>query len=199
MKKIIFCSLLSLSSFAHGANLFDQLTTPNRNNYTGTVGVNFTVGAANLSVTHLGFQDANLDGLASSHLVGIWDNSGTLIASATIQSGTASTLVDNWRYESLAGPVTLFAGLDYTIGGFVSNAGDVWSDNGGSASVTSSSDITVNQEVFVGSTFTRPTSIGGGDSLRWAPANATFTSVPEPSSTALLGLGGLALLLRRKK
>ena len=27
----------------------------------------------------------------------------------------------------------------------------------------------------------------------------TITSVPEPSSTALLGLGGLALILRRKK
>lgn len=29
--------------------------------------------------------------------------------------------------------------------------------------------------------------------------NATFTVVPEPSSTALLGLGGLALILRRRK
>jgi len=28
---------------------------------------------------------------------------------------------------------------------------------------------------------------------------ATFTTVPEPSSTALLGLGGLALILRRRK
>ena len=26
-----------------------------------------------------------------------------------------------------------------------------------------------------------------------------FTAVPEPSSTALLGLGGLALILRRRK
>jgi hypothetical protein len=29
--------------------------------------------------------------------------------------------------------------------------------------------------------------------------NLSFTSVPEPSSTALLGLGGLALILRRRK
>jgi len=29
--------------------------------------------------------------------------------------------------------------------------------------------------------------------------NVTFNPVPEPSSTALLGLGGLALILRRRK
>ena len=30
-------------------------------------------------------------------------------------------------------------------------------------------------------------------------SEVTLTTIPEPSSTALLGLGGLALLLRRKK
>ena len=29
--------------------------------------------------------------------------------------------------------------------------------------------------------------------------DVSFVSVPEPSSTALLGLGGLALMLRRRK
>jgi hypothetical protein len=29
--------------------------------------------------------------------------------------------------------------------------------------------------------------------------NLNITSVPEPSSTALLGLGGLALIFRRRK
>jgi len=33
---------------------------------------------------------------------------------------------------------------------------------------------------------------GGGDTIQ-------FTAVPEPSSTALLGLGGLALLMRRRR
>ena len=34
------------------------------------------------------------------------------------------------------------------------------------------------------------------DSLNYG---VTYTAVPEPSSTALLGLGGLALMLRRRK
>ena len=34
---------------------------------------------------------------------------------------------------------------------------------------------------------------------RWQAVAVQFTSVPEPSSTALIGLGGLALILRRRK
>lgn len=43
----------------------------------------------------------------------------------------------------------------------------------------------------------------GGSITTWAPggtdAQLTITAVPEPSSTALLGLGGLSLMLRRKR
>ncbi|MGB0775997.1 MAG: PEP-CTERM sorting domain-containing protein [Akkermansiaceae bacterium] len=38
----------------------------------------------------------------------------------------------------------------------------------------------------------------GSQSASYAPPS-DFTVVPEPSSTALLGLGGLALLARRRR
>ena len=38
---------------------------------------------------------------------------------------------------------------------------------------------------------------GGGENSFFS--NITLTAIPEPSSTALLGLGGLALILRRRK
>jgi hypothetical protein len=41
--------------------------------------------------------------------------------------------------------------------------------------------------------------IGGANSTFHVFDNISVTSVPEPSSTALLGLGGLALILRRRK
>jgi hypothetical protein len=43
--------------------------------------------------------------------------------------------------------------------------------------------------------------VNGGGSYRWQDMDFQFsaTAVPEPSSTALLGLGGLALMLRRKR
>ena len=43
--------------------------------------------------------------------------------------------------------------------------------------------------------------LGGGDGTKRAPMNGfqIVESVPEPSTTALLGLGGLALVFRRRK
>ena len=43
----------------------------NRDNYTGTVGGSFQVGATPVPVTHLGYYDMNNDGLNQSHRVGI--------------------------------------------------------------------------------------------------------------------------------
>ena len=40
---------------------------------------------------------------------------------------------------------------------------------------------------------------GGGSGERAVTLNGTVEAVPEPSTTALLGLGGLALILRRRK
>lgn len=40
---------------------------------------------------------------------------------------------------------------------------------------------------------------GGARGLEVADVNFSVTTIPEPSSTALLGLGGLALILRRRK
>ena len=40
---------------------------------------------------------------------------------------------------------------------------------------------------------------GGGAGERAVTLNGTVEAVPEPSTTALLGLGGLALILRRRK
>lgn len=40
---------------------------------------------------------------------------------------------------------------------------------------------------------------GGARGLQVADVNFSVSTIPEPSSTALLGLGGLALILRRRK
>ena len=45
----------------------------------------------------------------------------------------------------------------------------------------------------------RETNGGGGKAVDFDNVRLSFTAVPEPSSTALLSLGGLALMLRRKR
>ena len=81
-----------------------------------TQGFDFTVGSTPLLVTALGLWDENLDGFGSSHVVGLWDNSGNLLGSVAIPSGTVATLSGEFRYITLASPVTLSAGTTYVLG-----------------------------------------------------------------------------------
>ena len=82
-----------------------------------TMGYTFTVGASPISVTDLGFYDAGLNGLVSSHIISIWDGGGTKLGTATVASGTTAPLTGDYRYVSLgAGSITLSANTIYTIG-----------------------------------------------------------------------------------
>lgn len=81
-----------------------------------TVGWEFLT-TGDLSVTSLGYFDANRNGLDVSHEVGIWNSVGVLLGSATVPGGTAGTLVNQFRYVAVA-PIFLAAGQIYRIGGF---------------------------------------------------------------------------------
>lgn len=66
-----------------------------------TRGYAFSVSSAGLSASHLGVFDPGADGLADSHLVGLWRLDGTLLASATVAAGTAALLQDSMRYVDI--------------------------------------------------------------------------------------------------
>jgi hypothetical protein len=84
-----------------------------------TLGWNFTL-TSPLTLLDLGYFDYGGDGLADPHPVGIWDSDGDLLASAVVPAGTAGTLVDGFRFETVA-PLVLVPG-DYTIGGYANVA-----------------------------------------------------------------------------
>jgi hypothetical protein len=67
-------------------------------------------------VTNLGLFDSDNNGLTASHAVTIWTSTGTQLVQATIPAGTGATLINGFRYVSIA-PLLLAAG-DYTIGGY---------------------------------------------------------------------------------
>ncbi len=80
----------------------------------GTAAYKFTANSA-IVVTHLGTWDNNGDGLSVSHAVGLWDSSGTLLASTTVPSGALGLLEKSFRYESIT-PLVLTAGQTYYVG-----------------------------------------------------------------------------------
>jgi hypothetical protein len=95
-----------------------------------TDGYDFTVGSSPLLITALGFWDGPQgtlqtgttgsigDGLANQHTIGLWDNSGNLLATAVVQMGSADMLVGEFRFSSVLtpGPVILLPGATYVLG-----------------------------------------------------------------------------------
>src|SRR2546423_5310171 len=57
------------------------------------------------------------DGLRESHLVTIWDALGNEVVQAIVPKHKSATLVDGFRYVTLAAPASLLPGT-YTIGSY---------------------------------------------------------------------------------
>src|SRR4051812_40535085 len=91
---------------------------------TGTAGYGFTVGSSPLQVITLGVWDLGADGLTNTHQVGLWTNSGTLLAMVEVPSGTGGTLQGEFRYANLSSPVTLTAHETYVLGASYSSRDD---------------------------------------------------------------------------
>ncbi|WP_309712591.1 DUF4082 domain-containing protein [Armatimonas sp.] len=173
-----------------------------------TVGYTFTVGASAISVTDLGFWDQDQDGLFLSHPITIWNGSGTSLGTATVPSGTGATLDNAYRYVSLGGsPIALAAGQTYTIGAFFPNPGfpnpsDNSPDSISGGSITAASGIALGAARFNPfNAFPTGDIVGTGQYM--AP-NFKFTAsgggaAPEPGTLALLALGGVAVLAKRRR
>ena len=102
----------------------------------------------------------------------------------TLGLGSISTAYGNF---TIVGPATISGGVANVAAGdtmtviYPSNVTYVGAFTGANTSLSTGS--------------VQYTGTAGGNDV----ASITFDAVPEPSSTALLGLGGLALILRRRK
>lgn len=127
----------------------------------------------------LGVGNSNsIDALSSSHQVGIWDASQTLIASVTVDPGTGSVIGD-WTYAAIT-PVTLMPGQVYTAGALYTVDDNDSYISSASSAITDPNVVWINAvypfELELGFVFptedSAPSSVG-----RFGP-NFTFSVVP---------------------
>jgi len=166
------------------------------NNTNDNRGWSFTANQ-NIMVDELGFFDNGSDGLVSSHNVGIWSISGSLITSATVPSGTAGILQSGFRFVDIS-DVQLYAGQTYVIGGkLVANADPtVWQ----ASSFSTIPEITYGTCMFSNSTdplvfpwndgysFLNPGFFGPNFTV------AVADPIPEPSTYLLFTVGILSII-----
>jgi hypothetical protein len=150
-----------------------------------------------IDVTSLGFFDYYGTGLVESHEVGIFNSSGTLLASATIPAGTIAPLEDRFRYIGIT-PLGLSAGQTYTAAAYVTSTLDT-------VGYTTVSGVSVNPDISLPSFAARyifasglqlPTQTSGASSTMYVGPN--FQLVPLPPSVWLLGSGLLGLAVGRR-
>ena len=139
-----------------------------------------------IQVTSLGIYDHNADGLQSSHDIGLWTSSSTLLSQATIAAG-AGTLVGGFRYTSIS-PVVLQPG-NYVVAA-TPGLDAIWMKG----SISTAPAITFMEARYAEtSSLVFPT-----DSLQMKGVlggSFQYTAVPEPSSWVVAGVFGVGAVV----
>ena len=193
--------LIATATFASADTLGLEVTSSTQTFAPGVfhnIGWQFSVGSA-ITINGLGVFDVNPAGLSESHQVGIWDNSGNLLASATVTNGStlvssASTAGD-WLFANI-NPLLLGPGMYVTSAFYGTSADSVMAN----ATITTVPQITLlASRASTEGAFAEAGTYGlvepgvFGANIRVASP----TVVPEPATLLLVG-SGLTWAMRRR-
>ncbi len=169
-----------------------------------TLGWQFSL-SSTISVTDLGFFDADGDGLANDHGIGIWTSVGVLQGSAVVPAGTSAALLDGFRFVAVT-PFVLGPG-DYAIGAFgaADSTDEFLFALSGSVTMPGLTLGAAVQSPFSETSLAFPSVLRAFASEGYFGANflaevdSNIDPIPEPSTLSLLALAlGVGYLRRRK-
>lgn len=152
-----------------------------------TVGNRFQVGASSIQINSLGAQF--LDSTPAID-VGLWSDSGSLIASKNI---TISDFLENgYRYADLNTTITLAPSTNYYLGAYLPNNStfiDSQDPNQYNTQPFSGVGVTLNRDVYAGGgSLSFPSATNNVLATRWGPANAAFIDYnPVPGPLPIFG------------
>ena len=145
-----------------------------------------------IQINQLGYYDDNGDGFLSDHSVSLYDLSGNLLASATVDN--TGTLLGNFRYVKIKA-VNLAVGT-YQIHGNSGRDNYTWNNN----AFVSNVNYLGNTWQLTGDSSFQSCCINDVADGYWG-ANANYAAVPEPATWAMMiagfGIAGGALRRRR--
>lgn len=164
-----------------------------------TLGFQFSTNSA-ITVTSLGVFDSDQDGLNEQHPIGLWDDAGTLLASAIVPDGSSGMLVNQFRYVSIA-PILLNSGGVYRIGALDNGVDPLIGPGAATDFVTDMAISFLGNSFIMGGTLTDPP-LGGTNPAFFGP-NFLFrtAAVPAPGVLGLLGTGllGFGFILHKQR
>ena len=195
---ITFCLVASIQQIK-AATLIDSTPIANTD-FFGTFGYEFTIGSNDLLVNALGVLVSDSKYLEATQ-VGIWDASGTLLASVTIPTWTSDPFTNKFSWADLPSATTLIAESTYFVG---ASTGNYDSTHCADGPITNfSPDATLISKAYNDRySFSFPNAGHKSWDLNQAivgPNIAYSVVVPEPSQLSMLSLsflvvGGLILL-----
>jgi len=193
----ISMSLLVVADANAGPAITSYVPGTDFTNAAWSLGWEFQVGSGAITVTDLGVYDDFANDFTESHEVGIYDLSGTLLVSGTVNPG--DILSGFFRYTSVA-PTNLAANTNYIV------TAATRSENYGffPSLITFDPAISYVRDRFqFSNTLVFPSNSTGfaagegiyGGTFGFIPS---VTAVPEPSSMVMLGLGALGMAFARR-